>query len=98
MELKKDPRCYTDVCIDGKWYHYDHCSTHVYMLMGAPPPACSLPMNPAAKRSWWRCSASTPNADCPRAIGGIVPAARLVQPALRPRIFLPISSKAVAAA
>jgi len=32
MELKKDPRCYTDVCIDGKWYHYDHCSTHVYML------------------------------------------------------------------
>lgn len=34
MELERDPRCYTDVCIDGKWYHYDHCSTHVYMLMG----------------------------------------------------------------
>jgi hypothetical protein len=52
-------------------------------------------MNPAVKRSWWRCSASTLNADCLRAIGGIVPAARLAQPALRPRIFLPISSKAV---
>ena len=38
MELKRDPRCYTDVCIDGKWYHYDHCSTHVYMLMGGAAP------------------------------------------------------------
>ncbi len=34
MELKRDPRCYTDVCIDGKWFHYDHCSTNAYMLRG----------------------------------------------------------------
>ncbi|WP_117232588.1 hypothetical protein [Vibrio maerlii] len=34
MELKRDPKCYTDVCIDGKWFHYDHCSTHAYMLRG----------------------------------------------------------------
>ncbi len=52
MELKRDPRCYTDLCIDGKWYHYDHCSTQVYMLMGgARRPACNWPMSPAAKRS-----------------------------------------------
>ncbi|MDS1802667.1 hypothetical protein [Vibrio vulnificus] len=34
MELKQDPRCYTDVCIEGKWYHYDHCGTTAYMLKG----------------------------------------------------------------
>ncbi|ELA8098911.1 hypothetical protein HJ201_24445 [Vibrio parahaemolyticus] len=37
MELKKDPRCYTDVCIDGKWFHYDHCTTTAYMLKGGAP-------------------------------------------------------------
>ncbi len=34
MTLVKNPKCYTDVCIDGKWYHYDHCGTRVYMLKG----------------------------------------------------------------
>lgn len=34
MELKKDRRCYTDVCINGKWFHYDHCTTTAYMLKG----------------------------------------------------------------
>lgn len=34
MELKKDPRCYTDVCVNGKWFHHDHCTTSAYMLRG----------------------------------------------------------------
>ncbi|MFA0087434.1 hypothetical protein BCU66_021050 [Vibrio sp. 10N.286.49.B1] len=34
MELKKDTRCYTDVCVNGKWFHYDHCTTQAYMLKG----------------------------------------------------------------
>lgn len=49
MELKKDPRCYTDVCIDGKWYHYDHCSTHVYMLMGGAAPSLQLAHEPGSE-------------------------------------------------
>ena len=42
MELKKDPRCYTDVCINGKWYHHDHGSRQVYMLMGGAAPSLEL--------------------------------------------------------
>ena len=34
MELKKDPRCYTDVCVGGKWFHHDHCTSKAYMLKG----------------------------------------------------------------
>lgn len=34
MELKKDPRCYTDVCVNGKWFHHDHCTSSAYMLKG----------------------------------------------------------------
>ncbi|WP_159652656.1 hypothetical protein [Vibrio atypicus] len=34
MELKKDSRCYTDVCINGKWFHHDHLTSTVYMLKG----------------------------------------------------------------
>ncbi|MGE6225404.1 hypothetical protein D3C76_1457650 [compost metagenome] len=49
MELKKDPRCYTDVCIDGKWYHYDHCSTHAYMLMGGAAPSLQLACEPGSE-------------------------------------------------
>ncbi|WP_336289043.1 hypothetical protein [Aeromonas dhakensis] len=49
MELERDPRCYTDVCIDGKWYHYDHCSTHVYMLMGGAPPSMTLAYEPSSE-------------------------------------------------
>ncbi|BBQ32461.1 hypothetical protein WP2W18E01_40430 [Aeromonas caviae] len=49
MELKRDPRCYTDVCIDGKWYHYDHCSTHVYMLMGGAAPSLQLAHEPGSE-------------------------------------------------
>ncbi|MFQ1828073.1 hypothetical protein ACK38R_18555 [Aeromonas veronii] len=49
MELKRDPRCYTDVCIDGKWYHYDHCSTNVYMLMGGAAPCLQLAYEPSSE-------------------------------------------------
>lgn len=49
MELERDPRCYTDVCIDGKWYHYDHCSTHVYMLMGGAAPSMTLAYEPSSE-------------------------------------------------
>lgn len=48
MELKRDPRCYTDVCIDGKWYHYDHGSTNVYMLMGGAAPSLQLAYEPSS--------------------------------------------------
>ena len=34
MELIRNPKCYTDVCIDGTWYHYDHCGSTVYSLAG----------------------------------------------------------------
>jgi hypothetical protein len=34
MKLKLDPRCYTDVCVNGKWFHYDHCTRNAYMLKG----------------------------------------------------------------
>lgn len=37
MELKKDKRCYTDVCLSGKWFHYDHCTANVFMLRGGSP-------------------------------------------------------------
>ncbi|PWI32476.1 hypothetical protein DI392_15610 [Vibrio albus] len=42
MELKKDPRCYTDVCVDGKWFHHDHCTDSAYMLKGGAAPDVSL--------------------------------------------------------
>ncbi|MGF1704229.1 hypothetical protein L4D09_28540 [Photobacterium makurazakiensis] len=34
MELIKDPKCYTDLCLNGKWFHHDHCTTKAYMLHG----------------------------------------------------------------
>lgn len=49
MELKRGPRCYTDVCIDGQWYHYDHCSTNVYMLMGGAAPSLQLAYEPSSE-------------------------------------------------
>ncbi len=32
MELL--PNCYTDLCINGKWFHYDHGELSVFMLNG----------------------------------------------------------------
>ncbi|MGF1793311.1 hypothetical protein L4D21_22220 [Photobacterium profundum] len=34
MELIQDTRCYTNVCVNGKWFHHDHCTTTAYMLKG----------------------------------------------------------------
>lgn len=42
MELKQDPRCYTDICINGKWYHHDHCTATAYRLMGGLSPRFEL--------------------------------------------------------
>jgi len=46
MELKQDPRCYTDVCIDGKWFHHDHCTKSAYMLKGGASCAVDLKKMP----------------------------------------------------
>lgn len=35
MELL--PNCYTDLCINGKWFHYDHGELSVFMLNGGDP-------------------------------------------------------------
>ncbi|MFA0037843.1 hypothetical protein [Vibrio sp. 10N.261.52.A1] len=49
MELKQDPRCYTDVCVDGKWFHYDHCSTQAYMLKGGASAVIELAKEPTTE-------------------------------------------------
>lgn len=46
MELKQDPRCYTDVCVNGLWYHYDHCGTKAYILRGGAAPEVELEREP----------------------------------------------------
>jgi hypothetical protein len=32
MKLLMQPKCYTDVCLHGKWFHHDHGETSAYML------------------------------------------------------------------
>ncbi|CAK3666349.1 MULTISPECIES: hypothetical protein [Vibrio] len=49
MELKQDPRCYTDVCVDGKWFHYDHCGTRAYMLKGGASAVIKLAREPSTE-------------------------------------------------
>lgn len=34
MELKPCDKCYTDLCLEGKWYHHDHLTNKAYMLNG----------------------------------------------------------------
>ncbi len=46
MELKKDPRCYTDVCINGTWFHHDHCTNTAYALAGGNSPHIELDKTP----------------------------------------------------
>ncbi|WED29227.1 hypothetical protein L3V77_17505 [Vibrio sp. DW001] len=46
MELKQDPRCYTDVCVNGLWYHYDHCGIKAYVLRGGASPEIMLEREP----------------------------------------------------
>ncbi|MCE2570245.1 hypothetical protein [Motilimonas eburnea] len=31
------PNCYTDMCVNGKWFHYDHGESEVYMLNAGSP-------------------------------------------------------------
>lgn len=49
MELKQDPRCYTDVCVYGKWFHYDHCGTQAYMLKGGASAVIELTKEPTTE-------------------------------------------------
>lgn len=49
MKLIQDPKCYTDVCIDGKWFHYDHCTTTAYMLKGGASPCVELEKMPTTE-------------------------------------------------
>ncbi|WP_394239697.1 hypothetical protein [Vibrio astriarenae] len=46
MDLKQDTRCYTDVCVNGLWYHYDHCTTHAYILKGGASSSVQLKSEP----------------------------------------------------
>ena len=32
MKLLMQPKCYTDLCLHGKWFHHDHGETSAYML------------------------------------------------------------------
>lgn len=32
MQLHMEEKCYTDICIEGKWFHHDHGQTTAYML------------------------------------------------------------------
>ena len=32
MKLHMEDKCYSDVCIHGKWFHHDHGGTTAYML------------------------------------------------------------------
>ncbi len=47
--LKQDPRCYTDVCVDGKWFHYRYCGTQAYMLKGGSSAVFELSKEPATE-------------------------------------------------
>ncbi|WP_105054946.1 hypothetical protein [Aliivibrio sifiae] len=46
MTLLRNPKCYTDVCIDGRWYHYDHCGITIYMLRGGASTEFTLGSEP----------------------------------------------------
>ncbi|GIU43905.1 hypothetical protein TUM4630_08340 [Shewanella algidipiscicola] len=35
MELQAN--CHTDLCVNGKWFHYDHGEGSVFMLNGGSP-------------------------------------------------------------
>ena len=32
MKLHMEPKCYTDICLHGKWFHHDHGGSSAYML------------------------------------------------------------------
>ena len=79
-----DPRCYTDVCIDGGGI-LRYCSTsRLYMLMGARHPNGQLAHEPGGEEELVEMLRQHPLTHDYAGHRGIVPAARLVQPALRP--------------
>ncbi|MDO6620986.1 MULTISPECIES: hypothetical protein [unclassified Shewanella] len=47
MELL--PNCYTDVCINGKWFHYDHNKQAAFMLNGSDPLSIELEITPTTE-------------------------------------------------
>lgn len=47
--MKLLPNCYTDLCVNGKWFHYDHGDTEVYMLNGGSPVTFELGMEPTTE-------------------------------------------------
>ncbi|MFC1503323.1 hypothetical protein ACFL53_03080 [Pseudomonadota bacterium] len=47
MELL--PNCYTDLCVNGKWFHYDHGDTSVFMLNGGSPITFELGAQPTTE-------------------------------------------------
>ncbi|QYJ85147.1 hypothetical protein K0I73_13075 [Shewanella mesophila] len=47
MELL--PNCYTDLCVNGKWFHYDHGESSVFMLNGSEPLTFELERQPATE-------------------------------------------------
>jgi hypothetical protein len=49
MELIQDTRCYTDVCVNGKWFHHDHCTTTAYMLKGGASSSIELAKMPTTE-------------------------------------------------
>ncbi|MFV0576746.1 MAG: hypothetical protein ACK5NC_15200 [Vibrio sp.] len=49
MKLKPCEKCYTDVCIDGKWYHHDHLTDKAYMLKGGMDHVVELARTPTTE-------------------------------------------------
>ncbi|WP_153448785.1 hypothetical protein [Vibrio algicola] len=49
MELKPCEKCYTDLCLDGKWFHHDHLTTKAYMLKGGNYQAVELSKVPVTE-------------------------------------------------
>lgn len=49
MELKPCEKCYTDVCLDGKWYHHDHLTDKAYMLKGGGSQSFNLAKVPSTE-------------------------------------------------
>ncbi|WP_394130056.1 hypothetical protein [Shewanella maritima] len=49
MELKKCTRCYTNVCVNGRWFHHDHLTDTAFMLNGSDPINVKLPDVPTTE-------------------------------------------------
>ncbi|AQS39192.1 hypothetical protein Sps_04077 [Shewanella psychrophila] len=43
------PHCYTDLCINGKWFHYDHGEMSVFMFNGSSPLSFELDAMPTTE-------------------------------------------------